>query len=355
MKIAIITSSYPQGTVFRGGLEKLCTEIAVGMAARGHKITVLTTSQGPSAKTSCAGGITVIRFRWIESFFSRLSLNLGLSLHRHKSEFDVILNMEYWNGFLSLEAAVLCSPKITVLFPLFHAMRGQDRARTLLHRGYRIIGALILERSVGIVCLSRYEAESLLSVFPGQRHKVTIIRPGVQAAPRAAKPRFAFKILVISSLVPFKGVLSVIKALTLLPNHFLDVVGDGPQRVELEKLATDMGIRPRIKFHGYVSDAEKNELLGSASVLVHLSSVESYSLVVGEALASGLPCVVRNANALREWIDSRSCIGVEDPENSQSLALSIVRAESLVVAKRIPTTEEYAAILERYLDRIVRQ
>jgi glycosyltransferase involved in cell wall biosynthesis len=42
-------------------------------------------------------------------------------------------------------------------------------------------------------------------------------------------------------------------------------------------------------------------------------------MVVAEALCSGVPCIVANASALREWVDGRNCFGVDYPINLQEL------------------------------------
>jgi glycosyltransferase involved in cell wall biosynthesis len=47
---------------------------------------------------------------------------------------------------------------------------------------------------------------------------------------------------------------------------------------------------------------------------------------VAEALAAGTPCVVANTSALTEWVDNRTCFGVNSPINLKELASQINRA-----------------------------
>jgi glycosyltransferase involved in cell wall biosynthesis len=51
-----------------------------------------------------------------------------------------------------------------------------------------------------------------------------------------------------------------------------------------------------------------------------LSKYESFSIVVAEALASKVPCIVANTSALKEWIDNKNCFGIDYPISIERLA-----------------------------------
>ena len=69
------------------------------------------------------------------------------------------------------------------------------------------------------------------------------------------------------------------------------MAGDGPQRVALEEKARHLGVADRLLFLGQMAGPEL--AYGAADLLLHPSRQESYGLVVAEAIASGLPTVVR--------------------------------------------------------------
>jgi glycosyltransferase involved in cell wall biosynthesis len=69
----------------------------------------------------------------------------------------------------------------------------------------------------------------------------------------------------------------------------LVVVGDGPQRNRLERLACDRGVRAR--FLGTVPREEALAWIGAAAALLHASESEGLSTVVREAEALGTPVV----------------------------------------------------------------
>jgi alpha-1,6-mannosyltransferase len=75
----------------------------------------------------------------------------------------------------------------------------------------------------------------------------------------------------------------------------LVVVGDGPERERLQKLASSLDA---VTFIPFTKDrAEYARLLASADVLLHGSICETYGFVLVEALTSGTPVVVANQGA----------------------------------------------------------
>ena len=69
------------------------------------------------------------------------------------------------------------------------------------------------------------------------------------------------------------------------------VVGDGPERRNLEALARDLGVARRVKFWGTLSRDETLRRLGECDVLVHPSMHESGGWVCLEAMAAGHPVI----------------------------------------------------------------
>ena len=67
------------------------------------------------------------------------------------------------------------------------------------------------------------------------------------------------------------------------------IVGEGPQRAALRRIAARLGISDRVEMPGHVSSIA--EVLGSADVFVSSSNYEGLPGVIIEALAAGLPIV----------------------------------------------------------------
>jgi glycosyltransferase involved in cell wall biosynthesis len=64
-------------------------------------------------------------------------------------------------------------------------------------------------------------------------------------------------------------------------------------------------------------------MYADADVFAMLSRYEAYSIVIAEALTAGTPCVVAKTSALSEWVDGKTCFGVDYPINLNLLATCI--------------------------------
>jgi glycosyltransferase involved in cell wall biosynthesis len=90
--------------------------------------------------------------------------------------------------------------------------------------------------------------------------------------------------LVVSALVPNKRVELAVRAFAGRRQRLL-VVGEGPERARLERLAG-----PNVTFLGWVADAALEELLAGCQALLH-PALEDFGMVMVEALAAGRPVI----------------------------------------------------------------
>ena len=97
----------------------------------------------------------------------------------------------------------------------------------------------------------------------------------------------------VGRLVPYKGATMLLNAardLMMSGKMVLDIVGDGPQRPELEALAEPMG--GAVTFHGWKAHHDVQEIMAKADCLTFPSIREFGGGVVLEAMALGLPPVI---------------------------------------------------------------
>ena len=295
------------------------------------------------------GKYEVRRFRDLSPFLPRVSPELHWYFLANRKKFDVVIN----NGYqipLSLEIGIHPHPNL-IFRSHFHGIVGHTAAMSVLHRFYKPFGRIMVNHSRVIVCGSEYEAKAFAEAFPEAAKKIRVIREGVQPIECHAGTRRVHRVLTISRLERYKGVQHVIRSLRYLPEYRLDIVGEGPFKKELIHLAKEAGVTDRITFHGFVEEAARNRLFCLASVFVLLSEQEAYGIVVGQSLTAGVPCVVLNKNALSEWIDNRSCYGVNDQTDYQGLAEKIRTAEQVKPSARVPTWGDYMREFSRLVSR----
>ncbi|MGH7658546.1 MAG: glycosyltransferase, partial [Gemmatimonadales bacterium] len=121
----------------------------------------------------------------------------------------------------------------------------------------------------------------------------------VEPPPQRRVPRAIF----IGRLVRYKGVDVLLRALELVPELHLDVVGSGPEGPRLQTLSRALAIQDRVRFYGELPDEELPRRMADADFLV-LPSVtieEMFGLVVLEAMAAGRPVITTAVpSAVRE-------------------------------------------------------
>ena len=102
--------------------------------------------------------------------------------------------------------------------------------------------------------------------------------------------------LYVGRLVGVKGVDLLLEAFSRLTQPArLVLVGEGPERARLGRLAEELGCEQRTIFEGFINQNRLPDVYRSADVFVLPSFYEPWGLVVNEALACGTPCVVSSA------------------------------------------------------------
>lgn len=134
-------------------------------------------------------------------------------------------------------------------------------------------------------------------------------------------------ILYIGRLSNVKRVSDLIKALAKVPREAgLLVVGDGPERGSLEKLAKRLGVINQISFAGKVAYDEVPSYFATADLFVLPSLREGNPMTVLEAWAAGVPVVATDVEGLNDLIDHRRTGWLVPPQDPTSLATAISRA-----------------------------
>jgi glycosyltransferase involved in cell wall biosynthesis len=82
------------------------------------------------------------------------------------------------------------------------------------------------------------------------------------------------------------------------------IIGDGPQRRQLETFAARQSLEKHVIFEGWVVRSKLAQAYREATFLAQFSSYEGLSNVMLEALASGLPVVASNLKANTEIVES---------------------------------------------------
>jgi len=141
------------------------------------------------------------------------------------------------------------------------------------------------------------------------RERIDVVRCGldptayaVTKPPASREPIVSF----LGRLRKYKGAQHVLHAfpaiLAAVPDARLEIIGDGPYRADLERLARALGIAERVRFLGALGHAAKVAALNDAQVATCPSPKEGWGLTVIEANACGVPVVASRSPGLVESV-----------------------------------------------------
>jgi glycosyltransferase involved in cell wall biosynthesis len=189
--------------------------------------------------------------------------------------------------------------------------------------------ALVLRPRV--VAVSRQVAERVQAVMPGAA--ITVIPPGVpverfrpgdreQARRRLALDPAGQVVGTVGRLVPVKGQRFLLEALRDLPAtvHAM-IVGGGPERDNLQRMAQALGVAERTHFLGHRDDL--CEVYPAFDVFCLPSLAEGLPRTVLEAQACGVPVVASDVGGLPEAVCGRT--GVLVPAGEPAAIAAAIR------------------------------
>jgi len=129
-----------------------------------------------------------------------------------------------------------------------------------------------------------------------------------------------------------KGPDVMLKALALSDSDWqLSIIGDGPERSSLRRLADEEGIASRATFHGEVANAAS--FMNAFDALVISSRTEGTPISLLEAMSLGVPIVATDVGGIPDVVSDSEAIIVR-PEDPRAIAAALSEARSNVMATR---------------------
>jgi glycosyltransferase involved in cell wall biosynthesis len=136
-------------------------------------------------------------------------------------------------------------------------------------------------------------------------------------------PRTGNLILFVGRITGEKQLDKLVRAFAQLDPKLdarLELVGGGDQENNLKALASQLGVRDRVTFTGYVEEDYLRHALTRATVFAMPSIAELQSIATMEAMASGLPVVAANAMALPHLVHDGENGYLFEPGNVEEFA-----------------------------------
>lgn len=382
LHVALVSQQYPPDEC--GGIGVYTEQLARGLLEEGHRVSVL--ASGPEAAIDSFDGIDVYRIPPAEApsdiprshRVTRKNLARALGVNQILAALVrgagvQVVESPIWDGegfVAALAAEVPLVLRLNTPLALGAEMQdwewNDDFARaaemewSLLRQANAVIdpSGTILE-----TIQTRY------GVGPSQGVPTAAIPFGTPVPALSASGRResddAVRFLFLGRLEPRKGIDALLEAIPVVleacPTAFFEIAGDAPGGVEPATVAAGLpaACRERMRFHGFVDDAERSELYGSSDVFVAPSRYESFGIVYLEAMAHGLPCVACNVGGPKTIVLPGETGTLVPPDDGVALASALIelarsenhrRAMGRAARKRIEDHYDLRTMVRRTID-----
>lgn len=331
MRFCVITPSLGR----HDGQGRVNLEVVLEAVRQGHDVTVLAERVGlPSA--SRVSSVLLPPPPWLPGRLLRdqlFALRTSLYLRRQRTSFDAILA----NGFVTWAR----SDVNAVHFVHRSWWSSPDhpwRAGRSVRSGYAGLYSLIniflercaFRRSGRLVAVSRSVARDLRTSM-GPAWSADVIANGVDLDEfhPGREDRSGFGLPAAATLALFAGDLksprknldTVLRALEHVPGLHLAVAGRH-EATRYPEMAQALGVADRVHFLGFRRDMP--ELMRAADIFVFPSRYEACTLVLLEAVASGVPVVTARSAGGSELIEPQAGIVLDDCNDVQALAAALL-------------------------------
>ena len=358
----LINYEYPP---LGGGAATASKNLALALKRRGNRVVVLTSAYERLRGISDEEGVIVVRVSALRRSVHRSSLlqmaAYLLSACRHVVQAAQHYEVDRVIAFFSIPGGVVARwLQLCRSTPYLVSVRGGGVPGTepKLSGFYRLLTGLrrhilrhaneIVAPSIGLKQLSEAADPVSVRVIPNGVDP-TFFRPSEN------REVGQWVLLFVGRLHWQKNVAALVFVLGEIRTRFglqavARIVGDGPERSNLEKLVKEKGLENAVSFEGWLSRAETAAAYRQAFLLINLSRYEGMPNVVLEALASGLPIVGSNIPGNAELVEDGSTGFLfnleEDPakiaERIVILSRDPGRRKAMGISARASVTAKYS-------------
>jgi glycosyltransferase involved in cell wall biosynthesis len=286
-----------------GGAERVALSLVEGFVRRGHQVDLLLMRKTGVFLDHLPGEVRVIELR--AARIRNVVRPLVRYLRRERPD---ALQVSIWPlPIIALVAARLAGVRTRVVLSEHCALGMQYGSSRATRVSLNLSTRLFYRLADRIICVSKGVATDLQRVSGLSANRTTVVynpieQPTSLFKPDAdavkAWPSAKYRILSVGTLKAQKNHRLLIEAFAKLGAEVdasLLILGEGPERRQLEDLIARLGLQDRVRLHGFTSDTWS--YYAAASLFVLSSDYEGFGNVLVEALAWGLPIVSTDCEA----------------------------------------------------------
>ncbi len=347
MKVLIVVTAYPRdkGDVITPWL----VELIQRLQKRGIHVSVFTSSY-KGLGNQMLNGVKIYRFRYFLKQYERLTHEETAVDRIKRGPLNLILAVFYiLFGTLSIVRLVkkerfdiihIHWPFPHILFGVFAKSAGQVRLFTTFY-GVEIRWlkqkfpflvrpfSFFINKADTITAISTHTARELDTITP---KRVEIVPFSAAVGSSVGTITDGKKIVFVGRLVERKGVKYLIEAMAQAKEkipHKLVIIGDGPERANLEQQVHALHLEDSVMFTGRVSDEELRDHYQTCSFFVlpavydAKGDIEGLGVVLIEAMSYSKPAIASNAGGITDVVTDEDNGFLVPPGDVPALAKAI--------------------------------
>jgi len=339
----------PQFRPLVGGYERAAERLSVALAQKGHQVTIIAERRSNEwPKSEILQKVSIYRWSCIYRRGVHMITSLfGLAfwLFKNGKKFE-IWHVHQYGAHAAV--AVLLGRYQRRCLVLKVTSSGQQGLEATLASGKMPSLMKFLHHQFDAIFVTTRETAAEAVAFGYKQGSIKLLGNGVDInvfRPRTENEKQLMKDklgLTKNRTVVFVGRLAKVKNISSLLHSWhqaysaslgdwkLVIVGDGPERRELENNAMKLNIADSVFFVGMQTNV--SEWLGASDVYVLSSFIEGLSNTLLEAMASGLPAVVTSVSGSVELIketESGFVVDVNDTLSYSNALLTLFKSEEM--------------------------
>lgn len=316
LKILLISKTLPWQ--FKGGIQTHVWELAQSLITKGHEVSIL--HSGPYRSKVVATnkeGIELISLPYfpgrylkpISILAEEFSFNWAALrwVKEHHEAFDII-HTQGRSGYLLGFYAQVRNRLINTVHGLIDIESKNSRWYHFNHKIHQSLTKKI-ERKLYTHSKQLITVSEALKKDMVQRTlnpHIEVISNGVRKP--IESPRFKTsngRFLFVGRLHPIKGIKKIVEVMDQAnDNVFLDIIGNGHDKKEIEKIIKGKGLENKVRLLGEMENEKVQEVLPFYNGLILPSQYETQGIVLLEANSHAIPVIASDLPAIRESVDN---------------------------------------------------
>ncbi len=327
MRILVLIHEYPP---VGGGGGRVAQDLAEGLVARGHEVTVLTSAFDTLPKEETRNGVRIVRMPVARQEAFRASfLSMGLYVLQavfqgwrliRRERPDVIhAHFAVPAGAAAWALSLLTGVPYVLTAHLGDVPGGTPEKTSKWFRFVYPFTPPIWKRAAQVIAVSEFTRSLALQHYDVP---IQVIHNGVDVEALRAKsiavhspPRLVFA----GRFVPQKNPLMVVKVLSQLQDldWHCTMLGDGPLMPQVREAIAQHGLESRFTLPGWVTPDDVLDEFERSDILFMPSRSEGLPVVGVQALAKGLALVVGKVGGFVDLVDEgKNGFAIADPEDA---------------------------------------